>query len=178
MGNFYKNVTVKGPAREAILAWLRQEHRTAYVSPTLDGCTVIFDRRCDGEATPDELRDLTLSASKALGCAAIGAAVYDEDVLLLSVAEKGEARFTYASSRPKAIQAELLCNLFQPRASMVAVWLILAAPHFFPYVTESFRHAHLASALGLPLAAVSTGYEYLTRGELPEGLAAADLQHT
>jgi hypothetical protein len=40
------------------------------------------------------------------------------------------------------------------------------------------RHGDLAEALGIPLASVGLGYEYVNRGETPEGLSRGNLRKT
>ena len=46
MGNFYVNHTVRA-SRQGVIATLRRARRTAFVSTTGDGYTVLFDRDCD-----------------------------------------------------------------------------------------------------------------------------------
>ena len=85
MGNFYKNLTVIGPTRDAIEAALTVHQRSAYLTPTREGITVIFDLETDeiGDAAP--LGDLALTLSRDLACASLAVAVYDDDVLLMGL---------------------------------------------------------------------------------------------
>ena len=46
------------------------------------------------------------------------------------------------------------------------------------YLIEVLRHRDLAEALGIPVASVGFGYEYIHRGETPEGLSRGDLRKT
>jgi len=55
VGNFYKNVTLFGPPRDAVLA---AHGRTACVSSTGRRFTVVYDRDSDEAGGPDALGDL------------------------------------------------------------------------------------------------------------------------
>jgi hypothetical protein len=47
MGLFYSNMTVHGAPRQEILALLRRKEEQAFVSPEVNGHTVVFERLMD-----------------------------------------------------------------------------------------------------------------------------------
>jgi len=71
VGNFYKNVTLFGPPRDAVIAALAGHERTAYVSPTERSFTVVYDRNSDEAGGPDALSDLSMTLYADLAGAAL-----------------------------------------------------------------------------------------------------------
>lgn len=176
MGNFYKNITVVGPSQEDVMAALDKHRRAAYVTPTHDGVTVVFDLESDEIGDPTELGALALTLSKDLACAALAAAVYDDDVLLLSLYERGEQLGEYNSSGSSDLTASALARVFRaPRRSLL-IWILLRTPRLPLFIFESFRHSLLIRALRTPRWAF-TGYKYIQQGEPPPDLKAAALTH-
>jgi len=55
------------------------------------------------------------------------------------------------------------------------VWVLLQWPYL---IFESWRHALLARALGLPTWSVDTGFGCIEDDELPDGLAKSNLRRT
>jgi hypothetical protein len=121
MGNFYTSITIHGPAQDDIQDALKQLSCPAYVSPTVDGNTVICDRRSelldddiddvddevndvdeelDDEAF-DDMEDAWISLAQALSerfnCVTLALRNYDDDVLEYSLYEAGTLRDTYDS---------------------------------------------------------------------------------
>jgi hypothetical protein len=108
MGNTYKNVTVRRLGHEALAQALRG--REAYLSPQSGEHVVVYDRDADETPEPGELVELAKRLASASGVAALAAAVYDEDVLLLWAAEGAEVVFRYDSSVPGEPDVETLCR--------------------------------------------------------------------
>jgi hypothetical protein len=67
MGNFYTNVTTRGPSQSDVAALLRSLNRNAFLTPTTNGFTVICDRQCENQDT-DLLGSLVLTLSTHLEC--------------------------------------------------------------------------------------------------------------
>ena len=89
MGNWYTNITVSGPPQADVVAVLQAHDRHAYATPTLNGITVVFDRTSEDSGCAEELGDLAMTLSQDLRCPALAAAVFDDDVLLLSLYDRG-----------------------------------------------------------------------------------------
>jgi hypothetical protein len=179
VGNSYANVTLRGPDREAVVAFLREERRRAYVTPTWGGITVVFDQAADADGAPDELPALAEALSRRFDCPALAAAVHDDDVLLLWLHDRGALAGEYDSRGARRLRARTLKTLFGTTRSSVAwLWTLLALPRPVPVLFETWRHAFIVRALGLPDWALATGYRYVREGEPPEGLDPAELRHT
>jgi hypothetical protein len=177
MGNWYKNITLRGPDQAEVAAVLRRLDRRAYVTPTRDSVTVVFDRASDEEGDPGELGDLVMALSHELDCAALAAAVFDDDVLLLGLYDHGTQVGEYNSAGRSTLGATSLSRAFGVGRRAPLLWALLGCARLPLFLFESFRHRLLVRALGHPIWAVATGYGYLRRGELPEGLAANALVH-
>ena len=70
MGNFYVNVTLKGPGRDQIAAGLAEAGCDAYLSPTVDGVTTICEAVCDSQ-DDDHIRAFAAKRSERLSCPAL-----------------------------------------------------------------------------------------------------------
>jgi hypothetical protein len=199
MGNWYTNICVKGARQPDVAAALDELGRRAYLTPDLGGWIVIYDQESD-KFDLNELESLALTISARLACTALACFNADDDVLWLGIYENGKLSTRYTSAQkhfedggefpiiPEV--AEVLCRIFQTPEKDEQVRRILRRPHGFlgllstfsririAYVVEVLRHSDLAEALGIPLASVGLGYEYVNRGETPEGLSRGKLRRT
>ena len=73
MGNFYVNVTLKGPGRHQIAAWLSESGCEAYLSPTVGGVTTVCEAVCDSQ-DDDHIRAFAAKISERLGCVVLAVA--------------------------------------------------------------------------------------------------------
>lgn len=175
MGNTYKNVTVRGATREALLQ--ATMGRSAYLSPEVAGFVVVYDAAADEDGAPDELVALAQRLSAAPGEAALAAAVYDDDVLFLWAFEGGQLVFRYDSSAPATSDAGALCHAVGAQTPPETVSALLRdTDRRFTFASD--RHAHICEALGAPICAVAAGYRYIEDGEPPPELELDDLVHT
>ena len=173
MGASYTNLTLRGPERLRVVAALRARGREAYVGPTEDGCTVVFDAAAEHAA--DENERLAVDLSRELGCAALAVGVHDDDVFFYALCDHGRVVDTYDSAPgyfarrhlpAEGGDAALLCRLMgRPGAKPEAVEEVLREPWKRAFAFETARHAHLAGALGLPALAVGLGYDAIWDGE-------------
>ena len=176
MGTFYQNVTLRGAAPDAVVAVLAELGRTAFVTKPAGPITVVFDSEIDAMQAGNALPDLAGTLSVRLKCPALAAGVYDDDVLYLSLFEGLESTFEYVSTERRVANLSHFCSVMGLRPAVLRSWLILKAPHFIPYLFETFRYLHLLRALGLPEWPYTTGYRSIERGgEAPAGLGMADL---
>lgn len=173
MGNFYCNFTTRGPSTDAIARLLNDNRRTAYVTPTLGDKAVVFDEASD-ELDLSEIDAVGTLLSRELQCPALAAAVADDDELWLALYEEGERRVEY-SSRGANRGAYAISRAFGRPWVFPLVWMLLQWPYL---IFESWRHDLLAKALGLPSWCVATGFRYVEKDELPDGLELSHLRRT
>jgi hypothetical protein len=178
MGNFYVNHTVRAPQNQ-VAAVLEQERRTAFVSPTIGGYTVVYDLECDQQNIL-AIRELGRRLSAQLQSPVVAFLNHDDDILCYWLFEMGELIEEY-NSCPNYFDAEEeeeesgdgpnfmsdgeeLCRVFGNPSVRARVRSILTEPdQAFALMT----HRELVAALGLPACAVGAGYEYITMGDAP-----------
>lgn len=189
MGAFYTNITLKGPAQAEIVELLEREGMDAFVSPTSNGCTVVFDER--SETRSEALSELAMRLSDVFSCPALAVLVHDSDILMTFLFEAGKLTDEYNSapdyfdddgdgSPPSGGNASRLSAAFgrAERENEVRAILQSHVPYDEvedaignPYLFAENRHHALVEALGLPVWSVSMGYRYLATGEMPWDLA-------
>ncbi len=149
MGNFYVNITLKGPGRDQIVAGLTEACCDAYLSPTVDGVTMVCEAVCDSQ-DDDHIRAFAAKLSERLGCPALAVLNHDDDVLWYGLYAAGVLDHEYNSapdffeaefldpddeleldddgvSIPEGGDAQALCAAFGPAADPAAVETILRA---------------------------------------------------
>jgi SnoaL-like protein len=176
MGSSYSSLTLRGPARDRLLRVLEARGREAFVGPTENGCTVVFDE--ESENDPAAVARLAEALTRELGGAALGVTVHDEDIVFYSLVRDGTVLDEYHScpgyfeggdAPPTGGDAALLCEAFGAPGKAAEVERILRAPaKRDPYFFETARHGDLAEALGLPEHSVNLGYKYVYQGEAEE----------
>lgn len=188
MGNFYTNITLQGPGQDEVAEALGAMGRSAYVSPTLDGFTVVFDGECESQDNR-VLKRLTAELTKRFGCAAIAVINHDDDILWYQLYKNGEPLDEYNSapdyfepegepSGPSGGDAARLVQAFGVAADAKAVEQVLRTSSLDDdgYTFECERHQALATLLGMPLFGVGGGFNYISEGELPEGLTDKNIR--
>lgn len=181
MGNFYTNITLRGPGQADVAAALAG--RRAYVAPAAGGFTVVYDEQSD-EQDPATLGALAGDLSREFRCPALAVLNHDDDILAYWLYDQGTlvdsydsapGYFTGKAGPPEGGNAKLVCEAMGAAQNAADVDRILRRTDF---VFAIERHEALAGGLGLPAHSVGAGYKYISDGELPSGLSAADLQHT
>ncbi len=181
MSTDYTNITLLGPPQAEVVAWLRNRKIVAYVSPTIDDVTVVYDNELQTHA--DDLRPmehplhLAAKLSAGFACPALFTAVLDDSFFLYSLFVDGEQVDTYAASAgkdPANGNASLLAALFEAGDELPRVQAALQRD----FLSATDRHAELAEALVLPPMMVDMGYAYLEEGETPASIedAGADAE--
>lgn len=180
MGGFWTSVTVRAPAREAVVAVLRRMGRTAFVGPDERGWIVVFDRACesqdDGEAVA-----LGAELSRAFAGSALVARVQDGEALATWLFDRGylldrydswPGHFSGAPPVPHGGDADTLCAVLGVPDAAPEVRQLLHGP--CDRSDGLFLHDALVNALGLPETSVGLGYGHLASGERPGGEIAAE----
>lgn len=199
MGNWYTNVSLKNVSPADVLAELSELGRVAIVTPVSNRWLVVYDQGCE-KFDLDTLESLALTLSTRLHCTALAAFNADDDILWLAIYEDGKRSSRYASRlhefedrqefptrREFAVALSRIFDkpehgsqarsiLSRGRGLLGLLSFLLKIP--LAYVVEVQRHADLARLLGLPLGSVGLGYEYVSRGELPDGLDPDSLLRT
>lgn len=174
MGNFYTNVTLRGPEQAEVAAVLREAGRAAYVAPAHPGGTTVFDERCESQS-PRLLSELSAALSHQFSCPALAVLNHDDDILALGLYDHGELIGDYETGHAAGFPVRALCRAWGRDLGAPLVWLLLRGPR---PIFEVARHAWLARLLGLPPWSVATGFRYLAQGEYPGGLEAGRLVDT
>jgi hypothetical protein len=165
MGNWYTNVTLRGPSPDAVLAFLRDEKIPAYVTSASGSQTVIYDRASENDhRDPEILAALAQRLSKTFACPAFAVSVFHDDALWFRLYECGERRAEYFNGNGTMFGTGRLCAAFGAMTNLPIVWLLMRVPHF-ALLFEHWRHALLVRTLRLPLCAVGLGYNYIADGE-------------
>jgi hypothetical protein len=191
MGNFCTNISLKGGSQADLVAALNANNRSAYISPTIDGVTVVYDELCENQDT-DELGRLASDLSKVVHGRALAILIHDDDIFWYELHSDGRRVDAYNSepnyfsttegpAGPQGGDARKLSDAFEA-SNVDQVETILRRGHagVAPqgYVFETERHADLVAALRLPSFAIGTGFSAIQAGELPDGLNASDFVKT
>lgn len=187
MGTTYANITLKGPKAQDILQELGNQGRSAFVSPTEDDLTTVYDMDSD-EGDTTALTDLAEDLSGYFGCPALAVQTVDEELFNYWLFSDGEMLDSYKSpsqsldpegkgnTRSQGGKPELLAQLFNTDATREEIVDILHCPDQdcgFSLAVD--RHLSLVELLGLPMCSVGFGFCDLDSGEYPEDLDEEDL---
>jgi len=185
MGLFYTTFTTLGPDGGAVNAALKELCRTAFVSPTVEGYTVIYDRKTE-EQNFAEIEKLGVGLSKACGAPVLAAALHDDDVLYLWLFQSGEQKDFYNSlpqyfdpnaepGPPEGGDSGLLCAAFGHGRKAKRVEKLLRANLLedeLPEIPgELERHQALIRELGMPAFAAAVTYSSVKEKYMPEEFA-------
>ena len=172
MGLFYTTFTTLGPDDNAVSAALKELRRTAFVSPTVDGYTVIYDQKVEDQDFT-EIEKLGEGLSRACDAPVLAAALHDDDVLYLWLFQSGEQKDFYNSmpqyfdpnaepGPPEGGDSGLLCKAFGRSGKTKRVEQLLRANLLddeLPEIPgELERHQALAEELGMPAFATEVTY--------------------
>jgi hypothetical protein len=181
VGSFYTNVALVHADPESVAAWCTERGHTALILGT-DRWVVVFDR--DSEAQDGTVVERAHRLSDEFASVAVAATDHDDDILWLDLFQSGALLDHYDSSPGffgwDGQGAEPL-----PDGGDGLIWsdtLGGAIPEIEGVFRGEYdfahdRHRALAQLVGLPTASCGYGYDYLTDGDLPEGVTTDDLLH-
>jgi hypothetical protein len=184
MGSFYTNYTLRGPDQPVVAAALAG--RSALVAPMSNGCVTVFDEQSD-EQDQEAIGELAARLSRQFRCPVLAVLNHDDDIFCYQLYLAGELTDEYDScpdyfdpdaepSGPSGGDAQKLCDAFgSDQVAEVEQVLRKSGLDEDGYTFEVERHEALAHLLGLPAFSVGTGYNYVSQGELPDGLDEDDL---
>lgn len=197
MGSFYNNVVVKGLTQEQIVAYLREHQQHAFVSPTCNDITFVYDQEWGASAEV---------LSRTFGCVALIEAVYDSDVFSYRLYDHGQLIDEYTSLpdygqeqtgseedepvgphqlEPEGGNARLFCRAFGIEHLTAQVDAMLHPP-ITGAITQHWLFAEdqqsaIAEALGWTPSAWWVGFEDLARvgvDAIIEGFDSGELVRT
>ncbi|HQO66056.1 MAG TPA: hypothetical protein PLI66_04925 [Spirochaetales bacterium] len=130
----------------------------------------------------DEIAELGWALSKRTFGFVWAVACADDDALAYQLFRAGKLTDRYEAGSDFEVQggnAQALAEAFGCPENVAALDAVLRRPGLGDgsYTFASERHSDIAVALQLPADWVCLGYTYLSEGDLPEGLAKADLLH-
>jgi hypothetical protein len=182
MGLFYTTFTTRGPDNSAVVAALKKLRRTAFVSPTLDGYTVIYERKTE-EQNFTEIDRLGAGLSKAYGGApSLAAALHDDDVLYLWLFRDGKCTDFYDSlpqyfdpvaqpGPPEGGDSKMLCDSFADARKAKRIEKLLRANLLedeLPKIPgELERHQAIIKEFGMPAFAAEVTYSSIEGRYMP-----------
>jgi len=189
MGNFYTSYTLRGPSQQAVAMALAG--RASIASPAQDGCVVVFDEESE-EQNVEIIAELASRLSGQFNCPLLAVMDHDDSVLWYWLYLSGGLVDEYnsapgyfetededtAMAGPAGGEARKLCGAFGTNA-VEEVEGILRQPSAVDdgYLFQMERHMDLTHALGIPDFGAG-GFEQITEGELPGGLAEDDLMRS
>lgn len=182
MESSYSNITLKGPRAADILQELGDQGRSAFVSPTQDSLSTVYDLDSAEEGS-SALMELAANLSEYFGCPALAVQTSDEELFCYWLFTDGQLLDNYQSPAPSmnalASQGgnpDFLIQNFNPDVSAEEIAEILHDPDQDKIFTLAVdRHLALVELLDLPLCAVGYGFCELESGEYPEDLDPDDL---
>jgi hypothetical protein len=160
---------------------LRRLNRVAFVSPAINGFTVVFDQEVD-EQNFDRVEEFGCALTRDLACSGLAAVLHDDDVLYLWLFQNGQAIDQYDSSPgyfdpnaepsgPDGGDSGLLCRAFERPDRQSRIEQLLRANLLedeLPDIPgELERHQALALELGMPAFAVGLGYSGIAEDYVP-----------
>jgi len=182
MGLFYTTFTIHGPDATKVVAALKALGRSAFVSPTVERHTVIYDQKTE-EQDFAEIESFGKKLSEACEAPVLGAALHDDDVLYLWLFQSGEQLDFYNSlpqyfdpdaepGPPEGGDSAALCEAFGQAGKKDCVEEFLRANLLDDEVPEIpgelERHQALIKELGMPSFAAAVTYSSIDGNYVPE----------
>ncbi|MCW0218266.1 MAG: hypothetical protein OJI67_08070 [Prosthecobacter sp.] len=187
MGQFYTNHTIKGPSQQEVADALLG--RSAYVTPSLDGCVVVYDELSE-EQDAEVISDLGCMLSGQFHAPVLASLMHDDDVLMLFHFHEGELIDEYDSCPgyfdpdadgdpiPIGGDASSLCAAFGGDSPPQLEQILRKPPFDEDSPDQHERHSRIASHLGIPSCVVGIGFSYLESDDPLDGLDRTSLIRT
>jgi hypothetical protein len=181
VGNFYTNLTVRGPDQATVTTAAENLRLRAFVSPTYTGLTVICEKESDTQDSEIWHR-VAKTVSQKLNCSALAVLNHDDDILMYALYSSGKLADEYNSypsywdetdepPKPTGGDTQILCDLFGMPGDTAEVARVLRNGNedHEEFLFAMDRHAALLKALAWPVVPFQQGFDYLTQDGLPTG---------
>ena len=182
MGLFYTTFTIYGSDATKVVSALTKLRRSAFVSPTVKGHTVVYEQKTE-EQDFTEIEKLGKKLSKACDAPILGAALHDDDVLYLWLFQAGN-QLDFYNSLPQYFDADAepgppeggdsgaLCKAFGQAHKSKKVEKLLRANLLDDEIAdipgELERHQALVKELGMPPFAAAVTFSSVEGDYLPK----------
>jgi hypothetical protein len=182
VGLFYTTFTTFGPDHSMVVTALQRIQRSAFVSPTIDRYSVVYERTTE-EQDFTEIDTLGKKLSDSFGAPVLAAVLHDDDVLYLWLFRAGECCDFYDSlpqyfdpdaepGAPEGGNSAMLCEAFEHPHNEERVETLLRAnllDEELPEISgELERHQALIRELGMPAFAAGVTFSSIKDKYLPE----------
>lgn len=171
MGNFYTNITLRGPEQRKVAGFLNSWGRTAFVSPRARGCVVVYDEHSETQDTAI-ISKLSSALSEIFDCPALAVVNHDDDIFWYGLHGSGKMMEEYESHSGSLIERAI--GLFRRKRYGAALCRAFEIPccdevrrvlqGFYMFAVD--RHEDLVRSLGAPELAVGVGFNYIIRGDV------------
>lgn len=177
MGNFYTNVTLRGPDEAAVVEAVKAAGYLAYISPTVSGYTMVCEERSD-EQDEDVWNEVPRRLSQELQCPALAVLNHDDDIFSYVLYRNGELLDEYNSLPdywddtddpvpPEGGNPAVLCEHFGMPGVVSEVERVLRSTDD-ELALAMERHWALVRALQWPPLQFQQGYQYIAEDENAE----------
>jgi hypothetical protein len=173
LGNFYTNFAVHGADPHQVTMSLRSRGRSAYVCPTTNGTTMVYDEGTEGQDQA-EIADLGTALSGDLDGQVLAFLNHD-DVLrywlfrgsaFVDEYDSWPGCFADGNDEPSGGSAELLAEAF----GVEAIAEVRSVLHERPFAFAFQRNKALAEVLGIDPGFATLGYVDIRRGGSPQSV--------
>lgn len=173
MSTHYTNITLYGVSQVELLEWCDENEVNAYISPTIDEITVLYENTLAENAHLEKplepLLALGARLSAELMVPALVAVVADDDMFMYVLYLDGKMTDTYMSYTDKPPvngSAAKLVEIFDAPDELARVEAALRRHT----LSATERHMELMDALKMPPMMIDMGFAYLEEGEKPHGV--------
>jgi hypothetical protein len=195
MGLFYTNVILHKVQQRPLADFLGKQGRIAYVSPTQNNFTVIYDKETEDQDAK-VLKSLAELLARKFRCVALASLVHDSDVYMYWLYKSGTFLDIYNSfpgyfdsqaggEVPEGGDAKKLCTAFEKAGAISEVQRVFELVKQSnlnedpdEYLQGEDIHNALVQALGMPSFGAFTGYYSIENVDVLNGLNRADLVQT
>ncbi len=192
MGSFYTNIILYKASQKQVADLLAAQKRTAYVSPTVNNFTVVYDRKTEDQDAR-VLKVLAEALTRQFQCSGMASLVHDSDVYLYWLYENGKLLDSYNSMpsyfdaenddpTPQGGDVQKLCQAFDRSDApdkLAHLFALVEQSNLgsegATYMMAEDIHARLVSILGIPSFAAFIGYNYIESGDVSDDLKPGEV---
>jgi hypothetical protein len=171
MSTNYTNITLYGVTQAEVIDWCEENAVVAYISPTIDEVTVLYENTLTENAHLEKPLEPLLARGAALSVSlmvpALVAMVADDDLFMYVLYLDGQMIDTFMSythKPPVNGKPGLLAEIYDAQAEIKRIEAALNRAA----LSATERHLEIMDALVLPPMMIDMGFAYLEEGEKPQ----------